>query len=133
MKAAAHILVVHQHAFVTGPRVGGHYEKGEWCTGELRHSHPGGDVPHEHPETGPSYGYRTAKFTAKPIGEQFELVPLSEEDQSFELIITDSAMINATTPIGDTPLKALGFPAAERMMTNCRLKCIVRDERKRRA
>lgn len=97
------------------------------------HSHEGGDVPHNHPNTGPSFyghGRRAPKFTKKLSGEQLEYIERSEEENSFELIVTDSAMINATTPIGNTPIEALGFPAAHRMMDGFRLICIVRDERK---
>src|SRR6185503_7787908 len=107
-------LEVHSHHFVSGPRGSAHYDRsGKWVETKLTHSHPGGSTPHEHPHTGPSfYGYRQPKVTKRPTGEQFELVPLSEEDTTFELIITDSALIHGEIPIGNTPVEALGFPAA---------------------
>jgi hypothetical protein len=126
---------MHEHVFISGPRQNARYVKNEWVDDrKLVHSHMGGSVPHAHPHTGPSYyGHGKRKFSAKPKGEQLSYVALSEEETSFELVITDSALIHGKTPIGDTPVEALGFPAAERMMTGSRLKCIVRDERKKRA
>jgi hypothetical protein len=126
---------VHSHVFVSGPRHGGHYENNKWHTGEFSHSHPQGSTPHTHPQTGPSsYGYgwargKSNKLTAKPTGEQMPPIPLTEEENTFELIVTDSALIHGKLPIGDTPLEALGFPAAERIMGSHRMKCVVRDER----
>lgn len=130
-------LELHQHHFVSGPRAGGHYESdGEWHTGKFMHSHPGGGIPHKHPNTGPSfYGYRKPKTTKNPNGGQFQWVAIPEEDLSFELVITDSAIANGDPkrPIGDTPIEQIFMPAAERMVGGFRLKCVVRDERKKSA
>ena len=127
---------VHTHYFVSGPRSSAGYRNGVWCETDFTHSHEGGSEPHCHPSTGPSSyqhngrGQFGGKFTKKPKGEQFELIPLTEEESSFTLVLTDSARINGTKPVGSTPIEALGFPAAERMMGESRLKCIVRDLRK---
>lgn len=126
-------LEVHEHTFVSGPRNrSGVGKDGKWHIGgeRIRHSHPGGSVPHTHPSSGPSfYGYRKLKVTKRPTGEQLEVIPRTEEENTFELVITDSATMNGITPIGNTPLEELGFPAADRMMSGCRLKCVIRDER----
>jgi hypothetical protein len=129
--SAPEILEVHSHCFVSGPRSHAGYRNGVWTETTFSHSHPGGSEPHRHPDTGPSfYGYCKPKVTKRPTGYQgLEVVPLTEEENTFELIVTDSALIHGETPIGDTPVEALGFPAAERMMSGHRLKCIIRDER----
>jgi hypothetical protein len=136
MQIVAAEFEMHSHCFVSGPRSkSGRGKDGKWHTrGEvINHSHPGGGVPHLHPETGPSfYGHRQPKITKRPTGEQFEVVAMTEEESSFEVVVMDSALVSTAkglVPIGNTPLKSLGFPAAERMMTGSRLKCIVRDER----
>lgn len=127
-------LEMHEHVFVSGHRShSGMGKDGKWhLTGEhIRHSHHGGSSPHTHPETGPSfYGYCTPKVTNKPEGEPLDLILRTEEENTFELIVTDSALIHGETPIGQTPIAVLGFPAAERMLQGHRLICIVRDERK---
>jgi hypothetical protein len=98
-------LEVHEHWFVSGPRGRAGYHNGIWREPKFKHSHPGGDVPHRHPDTGPSsYGHRPPKTTKRPTGEQFEIVPMSEEDQSFDLVITDSALMSVDgklVPIGE--------------------------------
>jgi hypothetical protein len=128
------VFELHEHWFISGPRSHAGYRNGVWADTKLIHSHQGGSIPHTHPDTGPSFfGYRKPKTTKKPKGEQLELIPRTEEENTFELIVTDSAMIHATIPIGDTPIHALGFPAAERMIVGSRLKCIVIDERKKKA
>lgn len=118
------LLEVHEHCVLNS-----HFSP----TPKITHSHEGGGVPHEHPSMGPSfygYGRRAPKTTTKPKGEQFEYISRTEEQNTFELVVTDSALIHGKQPIGDTPIEALGFPAANRMMTGNRLICIVRDERK---
>lgn len=124
---------LHQHFFTSGPRATAHCEQGEWCEPKFEHSHPGGGVPHKHPNTGPSfYGYRKPKSTRNPKGEQLEVIVLSEEESSFDLVVTDSAITyegGKAVLIGNRSLESLGFPAAERMISGSRLKCIVRDER----
>lgn len=126
-------LVMHEHAILNSkispaPRI--------------KHSHHGGGIPHRHPNCGPSFysyhgypGYRgkPPKTTNKPIGEQREYEAMSEEESSFELVITDSAIrydenFNSV-PIGNTPIDQIWMPAADRMMRGSRLRCIVRDER----
>lgn len=126
---------VHTHSFVSGQRSESGYGKdGKWhvCGEKISHSHPGGSAPHTHPNTGPSYyGHRKPKVTAKPTGEQFETIPRSDEENTFDLVITDSAKLGGVTPIGDTPIENISMFAAEVMKGAFRLKCIVRDERKR--
>lgn len=71
---------------------------------KVRHSHAGGDVPHQHPNTGPatydidgeawfrSTGQRRRgkkTFTTKPKGEQLPIVELEEWQKSFEIVICD--------------------------------------------
>lgn len=93
-------LEVHEHCFISGNRAA-------WAgtdRGRLVHSHEGGDVSHEHPDTGPSsytidkddWFLRTGlkgggrkKFTAKPKGEQFPLIPRTREQNSFEVVVCD--------------------------------------------
>lgn len=137
-------MMVHSHCYVSGKLAHGCYRNGEWFTGTFTHTHEGGDVPHTHPQTGPSFfGHRGVRKYAKKIqGEQFsETIPLTEEENTFELIVTDSAILSVPVPfgekvpglvpIGNTPIEALGFPAAERMINGFGMKCIIRDERKK--
>jgi hypothetical protein len=50
------------------------------------HSHEGGEQPHQHPNCGPAfYGYRVAKFSAKPKGEALPWVDLEGWQRSFEI------------------------------------------------
>lgn len=91
-------LEVHEHSFIEGPRsrYGGRPE------GCLVHSHPGGDQPHQHPQTGPaSYtidqddwarttglrGGGRKEFTDKPTGEQLPLIELAEWQKSFDVVV----------------------------------------------
>jgi hypothetical protein len=89
-------LEVHEHSFITGPRA-----NKEWLR-KLVHSHPGGDVPHKHPETGcGSYtidkdewfratglrGGGRKKFTVRPSGEQLPAIPRTAEENSFEIVV----------------------------------------------
>jgi len=100
-------------------------------TPRVRHSHPGGGIPHTHPDCGPAfYGYRKPKIVTRPIGEQMKWVAIPEEELSFDLVITDSALLGSKTPIGNTPLDEIFMPAADRMMRGFRLRCNVIDTRK---
>jgi hypothetical protein len=136
---------IHEHSFVVGPRSkSGIGRDGKWhvCGEVVRHSHVGGHVPHTHPETGPSfYGYGAVKTSKRPIGEQgLPVIPRTEQEQTFELIVMDSALMSVAVPmgekipglvpLGDTPIEALGFPAADRMISGFKMQCVVRDERK---
>lgn len=91
-------LEVHEHCFIRGPR--SCFAGSE--RGRVVHSHEGGDVPHQHPDTGPaSYtidkdewlaatglrGGGRKKFTAKPIGEQIDRVELEDWQREFEVIV----------------------------------------------
>jgi hypothetical protein len=86
-------LAVHEHRFIRGPRSN---RTGNWpahLSGTLRHSHEGGDAPHEHPDTGPaSFTLGKQKLTARPNGEQFTLV--SREPEFFDVFVLDSALVN---------------------------------------
>lgn len=102
-RAARPQFEVHRHTFVSGPRANGHYERdGQWHTGTFSHSHDGGHVGHEHPHTGPACytidkddWFRTTglrgggrkTFTPQPTGEQFPIVALTPEQQTFEVRI----------------------------------------------
>lgn len=134
-------LELHRHTFVSGKRAHGCYTNGKWDTGTFSHSHIGGDVPHEHPQTGPatytidkddwyrSTGLRGGgrkKFTAKPTGEQFAIVALEDWQKTFELIIC------APTPsegepgyMGEGP----GIALPLRMIKSFGMTCIVKDGR----
>jgi hypothetical protein len=87
---------VHEHCFIRGDRA-----NKSWLY-KFSHSHEGGDVPHQHPDTGPaSYtidkdewflatglrGGGRKKFSAKPSGEQFPIVELEDWQRSFEIIV----------------------------------------------
>lgn len=129
---------VHEHCFVSGPRSGGGYRNGKWDNGKIKHSHPGGSTPHTHPNTGPSFfGHGKGKFTKRPNGEQFEVIPRTEEENTFDLVITDSARYfnekNEHVLVGDMPIENMRMFAAETMKGAFRMKCNVRDERKKRA
>ena len=92
---------IHEHCFVRGPRSRGGYDrKGNWQTGKFSHSHEGGDVPHQHPDTGPAAytidkdewsrktglrGGGRKKFTVKPTGEQMPIIELEDWQKSFEI------------------------------------------------
>lgn len=89
---------VHRHSFASGPNA---------CRGlHVEHSHPGGDVPHAHPDMGPAtytidrdrwreatglVGGGRKKFTRKPSGPQFECMDLTPAQSTFEIIVTPSA------------------------------------------
>ncbi|HLW51338.1 MAG TPA: hypothetical protein VKW06_00720 [Candidatus Angelobacter sp.] len=126
-------LELHSHTFVSGPRSKSGYGKdGKWheCGEKISHSHTGGSVPHRHEHTGPSfYGYRKPKVTQKPKGEYLEIVAIPDEEQSFDLVITDTARLGGVTPIGDTPIEDIHMMAADVMQNSFRLKCNVRDDR----
>jgi hypothetical protein len=129
----AETLILHEHSFASGPRSGGHYEKGKWHDGKIRHSHPGGEIPHTHENTGPAcYGYRH-KFSKRPTGEQLgAAIPRSEEDNTFDLVIADTAHIGVEdgfVPVGNTPIEEITTPAADRMVRTFGMKCNVIDMR----
>lgn len=86
-------LEVHEHCFTSGPR-SKHYVY------KFEHSHEGGNIPHSHPDTGPSSftidkdewlratglrGGGRKKFTVKPNGEQFPYV--EREPMTFDVIV----------------------------------------------
>lgn len=89
-------LEVHEHRFTRGPR-------SSWAgteRGGIAHSHPGGDIPHQHADTGPaSYtidkdewfretglrGGGRKKFTKSATGEQFPIVELEGWQKTFEI------------------------------------------------
>lgn len=98
-------LEVHTHSYVSGPNATGTYQNG-FCT-KIEHSHEGGDVPHEHPHTGPAcyvidkdrWAARTGlkgggrkKYTNKPSGPQLPYVERTPEQDTFEIIVCDSSL-----------------------------------------
>lgn len=86
-------LEVHEHRFIRGPRS---LRTGNWpahLSGTLVHSHEGGDVPHEHPDTGPAcFALGRKKHTARANGEQFPLI--KTEPQTFDVFVLDSALVS---------------------------------------
>jgi hypothetical protein len=129
-------FIIHEHTYISGPNNRPDYKDGKYLGQKrIRHSHPGGEIPHTHEHTGPShFGHRQRKYSKRPIGEQLAPIPRTEEENTFELVIMDSALVSTPDglkPIGDTPIEALGFPAASRMMDSFGMQCIVRDERKK--
>lgn len=121
-------LEIHEHCFVSGRRANGPYHKFEHC-------HPGGDVPHQHPDTGPaSYtidkddwarmtglsGGGRKKFSARPKGEQLPIVALERSQSEFEIIVCPPPEHYK----GDGP--GLALPA--RMVLAFGMKAIVRGE-----
>lgn len=118
-------LEVHEHSFISGPRS----NRGL----KLRHSHEGGHVPHSHPETGPAAytidkddWYRATgmdgggrkEFTHAPTGEQFEFIPRTAEETTFEVIGFDPPSI----PPGFSDASGGGIPAMFRMIQAFRMK-----------
>lgn len=112
-------LEVHEHCFIRGERA----RFAGLAMGKLVHSHEGGDVPHQHPDTGPgSYtidkdewmratglkGGGKKRFTPKPNGEQPPIVELEDWQKSFEIIVCKPP----TEYIGEGP----GIAPAARMI-----------------
>lgn len=119
-------LEVHEHTFVTGPRARGVFIAArQKTTSTFSHSHEGGDVPHQHPDTGPATytidkdewfratglkGGGRKVFTAQPSGEQFPVVELEDWQKTFEVVIGDNP------PGHDERFEGGGHLAAERMV-----------------
>ena len=96
-------LEVHEHHYVSGRLKNGCYNKnGQWRSAKFSHSHEGGNVRHQHVDTGPAAytidkddWYRTTglrgggrkKFTVKPTGEQLPLRELDDWQKSFMVVI----------------------------------------------
>ena len=114
-------LEVHEHIFIRGARSGQ----------RLVHSHPDGERPHEHENTGPSCyeidkdewfaatgmrGGGRKKFTAAPSGEQFAAIPC---ETTFEIIVCDPPAPPGYNGSGG------GHHAAARMMQAFHLSPIV--------
>lgn len=107
-------LEVHEHWYPKGP-----------CGRRLIHSHEGGSVPHQHPDTGPgSYtidkdeweratglkGGGKKKFTAKPSGEQAPIVELEDWQKSFVVVVGSPVSSSGEGPGIALPLRmALQF------------------------
>lgn len=101
-------LEIHEHCIISGLRS---HRTGSWPDGmgsKFSHSHEGGDKPHTHPDTGPaSYvidrdewaratglsGGGRKKFTARPTGEQYAVLP--QEPAVFDIFILDSGVRGA--------------------------------------
>lgn len=92
---------MHEHSYVRGPR------SNNTGTRNFSHSHEGGDVPHEHEDTGPSCytidkddwyrrtglrGGGRKKYTVKPNGEQLALVAIDPADLEFDVVYCVDAM-----------------------------------------
>lgn len=127
-------LEVHEHCFVSGPRRGRFGNS--WPAGQasdFEHSHPGGNEPHSHPDTGPaSYtidkdewlrmtglsGGGRKKFTTKPSGDQLPFVPRTPEESSFEIIMSDPPFL---PPGWDPESSGGGHIAAAHMVAKHKL------------
>lgn len=88
-------LEVHEHCFIQGPRA-------RFAGARVVHSHEGGDVPHQHPDTGPACyvidkdewlaatglrGGGRKKFTKAATGEQLDRVELAEWQRGFDVVV----------------------------------------------
>jgi hypothetical protein len=88
-------LEVHEHSYTSGPRANRPGSK-------FSHSHEGGDVPHQHPATGPGCytidkdawfratglcGGGRKKFTAKATGECLPIRELEDWQKSFVVVV----------------------------------------------
>lgn len=124
-------LEVHEHCFIRGPRA-----NKSWAY-NLRHSHEGGDQPHQHADTGPaSYtidkdewfratglrGGGRKKFTAKPSGDQFPLAALEKWQTEFEVVVCERP---TEGPLADS--RGGGFEAATRMQLAFGMRATVRS------
>jgi hypothetical protein len=114
---------VHEHSFTRGPRA-----QLSGARSHLVHSHAGGDVPHEHADTGPAsftidkdqwlrrtglHGGGRKKFTATPSGEQLPVVAIDPADLEFDVIYCTSAMQQFRD--GDAKSTGGGNAATERI------------------
>lgn len=103
---------IHEHSLVSGARA-----NIEGPHRLLRHSHAGGEQPHQHPHYGPAfYGhlYQRDTFSAKPLGDQLQWQELEEWQKSFEIIICDPPK----DYIGEGP----GTLPAERMVRGFKMR-----------
>ncbi len=133
-------LEVHRHTFVSGPRSHGMFiQTTQETTSTFHHSHVDGHRGHRHPDTGPACfdidkdeWFRTTglkgggrkTFTAKPSGEQFALVALTEQESTFKLIVgTPTPSVGQPGYLGEGP--GIALPA--RMMLAFDLACVVKD------
>lgn len=129
---------VHEHCFVSGPRAN---RPGY----SFDHSHPGGSVPHQHPNTGPAcftidrdeWRRRTGRdgggrkvFTKTPTGERLPVLELEPWQKSFDVIIDEESLqrFRAERPHAEGP----GEAPAMRMVLGFRMKANVRRAPRRR-
>jgi hypothetical protein len=133
-------LEVHAHTFVSGPRANGMFiQATQKTTSEFNHSHEGGEIPHDHPDTGPScytidkdqwaamtgglLGGGRKKFTPEPTGEQMPMRARTPEENTFEIHYCDP-------PADWNPkFSGGGFYAAARMVQAFRMRPVVIDHR----
>lgn len=116
-------LEVHTHCIIGGPRA-------RFAGAHITHSHAGGDVPHQHPDTGPACytidrdewlratgmkGGDRKKYTRQPTGEQMPLVDLEDWQKSFNVVV-------AAPPSNFTGTGG-GFDAAARMILAFGMEC----------
>lgn len=89
MAMAPRTFRLHKHMWIEGPnarRAGSH---------EFEHSHEGGDVPHTHANTGPSYS-RGHRRSRKPKGPQLDGYRATPRDELiFDVVITRSAQLRS--------------------------------------
>ena len=120
-------LEVHEHSIISGPRA----NRGE----KIVHSHADGDVPHQHPHTGPAAytidkdewsqatgglaGGGRKRFTAKPEGEQLPRVELEDWQKGFEVHYAE----DPTGGLGN--VTGGGHLAAARMMLAFKMEAVV--------
>lgn len=96
---------------------------------KVRHSHEGGDKPHQHPDTGPAaYGRSKPPFTVHAIGQQLPWVELEEWQKSFEIIVCDPSPSKGQEGyIGEGP----GPLPAMLMVNTFRMNFTIRDGRRK--
>lgn len=124
-------LELHSHSFISGPRANG-------GSGTIKHSHDGGEAPHQHPNCGPAQyvidqdewalatggmkGGARKQFTDAPTGEQLPIVELEDWQKSFTVVVCDPPKGFEGTGGGDA--------AAARMVLGFRMTARVIDGRR---
>lgn len=108
---------VHEHCYIAGPRANTSAYK-------FSHSHDGGDVPHEHPDTGPAartidkdewmratglVGGGRKRFTRKPTGVALPTIAIDESRLTYRLIIHESCARSKSAGPGIGPVVRLGL------------------------
>lgn len=121
------MLEVHEHSIISGPRA--HH------TQKIVHSHEDGEIPHQHPDTGPATytidkrdwfeasggvdGGGEKEFTTAPQGEQLPRVELEDWQKGFEIHFAEDPTGGLKDVTGG------GHLAAARMVLAFRMTAVV--------